>query len=225
MTFKKTPHSTSLLNSARGARSRSPAPVPQEPSSNEAISAIIPASLLFPRGMLKGRDTVGYNPACLRVAVRPSSTSSPSSAFLFASPLCSPPAALRCAAPHRVASLSQCTEAGRCPAEGGRGCSHAACTPPSDGGKRMEPWGGRAPFFFFLSFFLRYCRRSESNALPPSLRWKNLKSSFWEPQDWFSATTTAQWAHLMFNSLGSFPRKSNNCHVYLNRSRKGKDNS
>lgn len=168
MTFKKTPHSTSLLNSARGARSRSPAPVPQEPSSNEAISAIIPASLLFPRGMLKGRDTVGYNPACLRVAVRPSSTSSPSSAFLFASPLCSPPAVLRCAAPHRVASLSQCTEAGRCPAEGGRGCSHAACTPPSDGGKRMEPWGGRAPFFFFsfLSFYDTVAGPSPTHCLP-----------------------------------------------------------
>lgn len=167
MTFKKTPHSTSLLNSARGARSRSPAPVPQEPSSNEAISAIIPASLLFPRGMLKGRDTVGYNPACLRVAVRPSSTSSPSSALLFASPLCSPPAALRCAAPHRVASLSQCTEAGRCPGKGGRGCSHAACTPPSDGGKRMEPWGGRAPFFFsFLSFYDTVAGPSPTHCLP-----------------------------------------------------------
>lgn len=39
-------------------------PVPQEQSSSDANSAVIPTSLLIPKGMLKRRGAAEYNPAC-----------------------------------------------------------------------------------------------------------------------------------------------------------------
>lgn len=164
MTFKKTPHSTSLLNSARGARSRSPAPVPQEPSSNEAISAIIPASLLFPRGMLKGRDTVGYNPACLRVAVRPSSTSS-CFPVRFSPLLSSSCAPVRCAAP---SSLAVTVYRGRPVPSGGR---KRMLTRRLYSAKWWRQKNGavrrKGSFFFpFLSFYDTVAGPSPTHCLP-----------------------------------------------------------
>lgn len=114
--FQRSGALSSPLSFPRSARSRSPSPaVPQEPSSSEPSSAVIPASLLVPRGMLKRGDAADYNPARRR-------GDSPS--VLPPLLLCCPPSPLRCAALQWPC----------CPVTQRGGCSHTACPQSTEGG-------------------------------------------------------------------------------------------
>lgn len=133
--------------------------------------------------MLKRWDAVGYNPACLKV-------DSPSflPLLLFFSPVRFPPLLSSSSAPVRCASPSilpvTVYRGWPVPKPGGRGCSHTACPPLSDGARRVARGirGGRRR--------LSQVRVQRSASLTEML--KNRKSSFRESQDWLSAATTAQ---------------------------------